>query len=196
MSRAALALALVLATGCNVVLRKQGSLEAELREVKMRPFTPEDRDALLRRFSTDDFSEVLIPSDTDGVGRLLKLAYAHPPWTPEFARRQTLEVVFGSHREEQARLLESLWSELSSGRLRSGEVRAPTLLIWGRDDPVFPVELGVRLAPVLKAQLRIIEDARHFPNAEHAAEFNRLVRAFLDAELAPAKSETVAPLER
>jgi pimeloyl-ACP methyl ester carboxylesterase len=153
-----------------------------------RLYTVDDRTALLKRFETDDFNQVLLPSSGDDVTRLLKLAYAHPPWIPGFALDQTVEAMFKVHREEQARLLDALWAELAEGRVRTGEVRAPTLVIWGREDPLFPLPIGERVAAALKAKLEIIDDAKHFPNAEHPEQFNRAVRAFLDSEgvVAPA----------
>ena len=149
-----------------------------------RVFTRADQKALLERFETDDFSKVLLPTTADGVSRLMQLAYAHPPWTPEFALEQSLDAMFRPHREQQARLLDALFSELAEGRARSGEVSAPTLIVWGREDPLFPLELGQRLAATLQAKLEIIDDAKHFPNAEHPKQFNRLLRAFLDDERA------------
>ncbi|MCA9698241.1 MAG: alpha/beta fold hydrolase, partial [Myxococcales bacterium] len=51
---------------------------------------------------------------------------------------------------------------------RPGEVTHETLLIWGREDKVFPLEIGQRLARQLRrAKLRIIDKAGHAPNLEH-----------------------------
>ena len=147
-----------------------------------RVFTLADQKALLERFATDDFSKVLLPTAADDVARLMRLAYAHPPWVPGFALDQSLEVLFVPHRREQARLLDTLWAELAEGHARSGEVKAPTLIIWGREDPLFPIEIAHRLAAAMNARLEVIEDAKHFPNAEHPEEFNRILRAFLDSE--------------
>ena len=59
--------------------------------------------------------------------------------------------------------------------------RARPMVVWGREDPVFPLEIGERLAYGLKAPLRIVEKARHAPNLEHPEEFNRILRGFLTA---------------
>jgi pimeloyl-ACP methyl ester carboxylesterase len=52
-------------------------------------------------------------------------------------------------------------------------------VVWGRQDPVFPLEIGERLAKALGAPLRVLEKARHAPNLEHPEEFNRILRGFL-----------------
>jgi proline iminopeptidase len=59
------------------------------------------------------------------------------------------------------------WSVM--GRL--GEIRAPTLVIAGHDDFLFPPESQAQLAAgILNARLRIIERAGHNPQAERPAE--------------------------
>ncbi|MFP3947222.1 MAG: alpha/beta fold hydrolase [Gemmatimonadota bacterium] len=50
---------------------------------------------------------------------------------------------------------------------RYGSVDRPTLLLWGREDPVVPAELGRELAQVLpKARLEIVEKCGHLPQEE------------------------------
>jgi pimeloyl-ACP methyl ester carboxylesterase len=65
-----------------------------------------------------------------------------------------------------------------SGRL--SEIKVPTLLVWGADDPMFPVEHAVRAhTAIAGSQLAIIEGAGHTPQAERPAEFNRILGRFL-----------------
>jgi pimeloyl-ACP methyl ester carboxylesterase len=62
-------------------------------------------------------------------------------------------------------------------RLKS--VRAPALLLWGKDDRTVPVELGRRLAKDLP-DARLVElDAGHIPNQERPEEVLREMREFL-----------------
>ncbi len=145
-----------------------------------RVFTRDDQKALLARFGTDDFGTVLLPTTPEGVTRLMELAYADPPWMPGFVRGQTLEVMFLGNRAQQAGLLASLGAELAAGTSRAGRVTAETLVVWGRDDPVFPIEVGQRLAASLNAKLEVIDRARHAPHLEHPEAFDRILRAFLD----------------
>ena len=57
--------------------------------------------------------------------------------------------------------------------------RARVQVIWGRDDPVFPLAIGERLASSLKVKIEVIDRARHAPNVEHPELFNRMLRKFL-----------------
>ena len=141
-----------------------------------------DYDDLLRRFGLPSAAAILIPRREEDVDRLMSLAYSDPPWTPGFAKRQVLQEMYSSLREEKTALLEALVQSMDG---RPGCDQAPdkqTLIIWGRDDQVFPLAIGERLAASLgaRARLCIIEKARHAPNLEHAGEVNAQLKAFLD----------------
>jgi pimeloyl-ACP methyl ester carboxylesterase len=56
----------------------------------------------------------------------------------------------------------------------------PVLLIWGADDPLFPLEHATRAHRDLPgSRLAVIEGAGHTPQAERPDEFNRVLRSFL-----------------
>ena len=72
---------------------------------------------------------------------------------------------------------------------RLGEITAPTLIVWGRDDRFVPMDVGLRLlAGIANAQLHVFARCGHWAQWEHADTFNDLVLAFL------ARDETVAGL--
>jgi pimeloyl-ACP methyl ester carboxylesterase len=57
---------------------------------------------------------------------------------------------------------------------------APTLVVWGREDPVLPLaeaERGARLLP--RASLRVIERCGHLPPLERPRELNEILEALL-----------------
>jgi 2-hydroxy-6-oxonona-2,4-dienedioate hydrolase len=63
---------------------------------------------------------------------------------------------------------------------RLGEISAPTLVIWGRDDRFVPMDVGLRLLWGLQnAQLHIFNRCGHWAQWEHADTFNRMVLDFL-----------------
>jgi proline iminopeptidase len=74
---------------------------------------------------------------------------------------------------------------------RLGEIRAPTLVIAGHDDFLFPPESQALLAAGIPgARLRIIERAGHNPQAERPAETLQAVAAFLATEPVPSAMAT------
>jgi pimeloyl-ACP methyl ester carboxylesterase len=61
-----------------------------------------------------------------------------------------------------------------------GGVTTPTLVVWGREDRVVPLECGERYAKALgQARLSIVEGAGHYVEMEKPEELARLVRAFI-----------------
>ncbi|WP_114238558.1 alpha/beta fold hydrolase [Dyella sp. C9] len=63
---------------------------------------------------------------------------------------------------------------------RLGEISAPTLVIWGRDDRFVPMDIGLRLLWGLQnAELHVFARCGHWAQWEHADAFNRMVLDFL-----------------
>ncbi|MGH2350711.1 MAG: alpha/beta fold hydrolase [Chloroflexota bacterium] len=64
---------------------------------------------------------------------------------------------------------------------RLGEVRQPTLLIWGRQDPTVPVAHAIAAHRALpNSQLRIFDECGHMPMWEYPEAFAQTVLDFLD----------------
>jgi pimeloyl-ACP methyl ester carboxylesterase len=75
--------------------------------------------------------------------------------------------IFGGHHDVSARL---------------DELKIPVQLIWGADDPLFPVAHAERAQSLIKqSKLAVIDGAGHTPQAERPEEFNRVLHHFLDA---------------
>jgi 2-hydroxy-6-oxonona-2,4-dienedioate hydrolase len=63
---------------------------------------------------------------------------------------------------------------------RLGEIAAPTLIVWGRDDRFVPFDVGLRLMWGLpNAELHLFSRCGHWAQWEHADTFNRMVLDFL-----------------
>jgi pimeloyl-ACP methyl ester carboxylesterase len=61
-----------------------------------------------------------------------------------------------------------------------GGVATPTLLVWGRDDRIVPLECGERYAKALpRARLEIVEGAGHFVEMEKPDVLAQLVTRFV-----------------
>jgi pimeloyl-ACP methyl ester carboxylesterase len=80
-------------------------------------------------------------------------------------------------------------------RGKLARIHAPTLVLWGANDAVVPLELGQRLAAALpNAGLVVIEDAGHNPMWDRADAFNRVVLDFLGPRLSSeARPEALDP---
>jgi pimeloyl-ACP methyl ester carboxylesterase len=65
---------------------------------------------------------------------------------------------------------------------RLSELEIPVQLIWGADDPLFPLAHAERAQSLIgRGALAVIEGAGHTPQAERPEEFNRILGRFLAA---------------
>lgn len=61
-----------------------------------------------------------------------------------------------------------------------GHIKAPTLIIWGRQDSIIPVAHACMASQKIpNSSLHIFEQCGHWAQVEHPKEFNRLVLEFL-----------------
>jgi 2-hydroxy-6-oxonona-2,4-dienedioate hydrolase len=71
------------------------------------------------------------------------------------------------------------------GGLTEEEVRtikAPTLLVWGMNDPLSPLANADKLQAAIKNSRKVLIDkAGHFPFLEHPEKFNQTVLEFLQS---------------
>ncbi len=59
------------------------------------------------------------------------------------------------------------------------EIRAPTLVLWGRNDRLLPLRHGERLAREIPGAELVVLDAGHIAHLERPEETNRILLAFL-----------------
>lgn len=67
-------------------------------------------------------------------------------------------------------------------RDRLDTIAAPTLIVWGKEDRILPLEHGIHGQQQIQgSRLFVFEHCGHVPNLEKPHEFNELVLKFLDA---------------
>jgi 4,5:9,10-diseco-3-hydroxy-5,9,17-trioxoandrosta-1(10),2-diene-4-oate hydrolase len=72
-------------------------------------------------------------------------------------------------------------------------VQAPTLIVWGREDRLSPIDFGLSLLARIKdAQFHMLPQCGHWPQREKAEAFNSLVLDFLTGEDALAQMSGAA----
>ncbi|HEY2222717.1 alpha/beta hydrolase [Actinomycetospora sp.] len=71
----------------------------------------------------------------------------------------------------------------------------PTLVVWGRRDPIIPVGHAYRAASLMPGStLEIFDDSGHFPHCDEPARFAELLAGFCDAtEPADLDAESLGP---
>lgn len=145
-----------------------------------RTFRFEDYESACARMNVEKLSDLLVPTDVKGVDLLMELGYYSPPWAPRFAKRQVVTTLYSRYPKQQRALLDTM---IDNWPADDGTTpKAPSLLIWGEHDTLFPLSLAKRLQKRLgqRTRLETIPKARHAPHLEHPEKFNRLVLEFLE----------------
>lgn len=132
------------------------------------------------RFDTRLTPESFAPQDAAQLNRLIALQSAQAPAPlPDFVARDAVRRL----RENEwvtlraARSMIS-WREAYDGRL--DRVRVPTLVYWGRQDRIIPVEVGARFAAGIPgARLIVADGCGHLAVLECGAGFTAAVESFL-----------------
>ena len=75
----------------------------------------------------------------------------------------------------------NIWGQFyRSFNERLQTITAPTLIVWGRQDPMVPVSHGHNAAKLIpNSRLEIFEECGHWSSIEHPQKFNQLVLEFL-----------------
>ena len=121
-----------------------------------------------------------------GPDRIVRAVLRYVVFDPSSVTEEQVEGYAAPLRERKARraLVETarrvVPRNLAALAARFPTIRTPTLLLWGRHDPVIPLWVGQRLARDLPhSRLVVIERCGHVPPEECADESLAAVRAFL-----------------
>ncbi len=142
-------------------------------------YTREDEAAAMARLGVTRPADLVVPQHPDGVGRLLELAFERPPPSPGFVERQVFELMYQDKQAEKIALLDHLAANREEVVTSARPLSQPTLLVWGENDQLFPLDVAERLAQWQGARLAILPETRHAPKLEDPEGFNAEVSAFL-----------------
>lgn len=118
----------------------------------------------------DEILEVTGVAAGEGAATLFDLLDEHAAFAQLLARSPFLKQTLAGGAVFPEAALTLLAHDFSSA---VREVAAPTVIIWGSEDTVTPVRTGQLLAGTMqRAQLRVIEGARHMPMNERPDAFN------------------------
>jgi pimeloyl-ACP methyl ester carboxylesterase len=123
----------------------------------------------------------LFPNDVGQMKQLLQFVlhsdFAH---TDEFAAKAFADFTASGEKAIEPKLFPAL---VASPKLEKvmPKIKAPTLVIWGKEDKLFPVALAPYITGLTPgATSSIIEKASHFPQIDQPEAFVSAVSAFLE----------------
>ncbi len=139
-------------------------------------------EGILRTQKAENFNELVIPRNPAALDRLCKAIFYRPPPLPPFLYHDFNNAELAPRARHLTSLLDYIIENADVIGRRSYRLPMDTLLLWGRHDKLFPLELAYILKTRIgeKCRLSIIEQAAHVPNIEQPVVFNHQVMRFLD----------------
>lgn len=142
------------------------------------------------RQQVDDGKNPLVVRSTEEFDAMIELITWKPPWVPGAFKRYFLDQV-GPNAELHDRIFWGLVEEFESEPLnaRLGELTMPTLIIWGRQDRLFPAStVDIMMAAMPDAKSLILDKTGHAPTIERPYLAAKRHLEFLDALSEPGRA--------
>ncbi|XP_021714187.1 uncharacterized protein LOC110682225 [Chenopodium quinoa] len=130
--------------------------------------------------SVDDAASILLPQTPQKLKELMKLSFYKPQTRiPNCFLSDFIQVMCTENREQRKQLIEALHKDRKLANLP--KINKTTLIIWGKHDQVFPIELAHRLKRHIgeSAELVIVEKAGHAINIEKPKVLYKTMKKFL-----------------
>ncbi|XP_047946879.1 uncharacterized hydrolase YugF-like [Salvia hispanica] len=143
----------------------------------------EEKDLKEGFFEVADLEEVasiLMPQTPQKLRELIKFAFAKPvKGVPSCFLSDYIHVFCTEFLDQKKELIHALTADRKLDRIP--KIEQPTLIIWGEQDKIFPLELGFRLQRHIgdNARIKVIKNAGHALNIEKPREFAKHLKAFL-----------------
>ena len=138
-------------------------------------------------------AELFVPGDAPGVTRLMKILSPHPQPMPEFVMRAVLRKIARS-----GWVVERSMSAMTSGKdlldFRLHDLQQPTLVVWGAEDELIPLEVGRKIHEgIPNSSLNVVEGCGHLAPLECWEPVAQATESFLRAQPPIAGTEKSFP---
>lgn len=108
-------------------------------------------------------------------------------YNPEVASKELVDEVFNTvnDRNKAIRVIATAKSAVRHNLAdKLHQVKAPTLLVWGKDDKITPSFVGTKFHELIEnSKLIFIDECGHAPMMEHPDLFNRYLEEFLEENI-------------
>ncbi|KAJ7538123.1 hypothetical protein O6H91_11G035100 [Diphasiastrum complanatum] len=142
---------------------------------------PTSDERLVKECGVKSIKEILVPVDVEGVRRILNLAFYRLPFPIlDYFCQEYLEIAYKDGTNTQLELVDGLVLG-KPGSPELPKILQEALVIWGDKDRIFNLDLAYQLKEHIgkRAQIAVIKDTAHTPQAEKYSEYNETVMSFL-----------------
>lgn len=136
-------------------------------------------DTVCKKFELENISDLFVLEQTTNIKRLLDAATFSNPRLPKFLQKQIFDAYFNKNKTQQKELMKSLPAEKLKLQDLSFYQKIPTLVLWGKNDEIFPLSEGQKFATAINAQFVSIPNCGHAPQFDAPKMFLKLLDEFI-----------------
>jgi 2-hydroxy-6-oxonona-2,4-dienedioate hydrolase len=123
----------------------------------------------------------LNPASPSGMRKVLEFIVYNKQWVTDEIARQAFEQRL---KRGDGYTIQRVIAGILAGNqfldAKVGSIKAPTLVLWGREDALTPLSLGERFQKGIPgAKLTVLDQCGHIPQLEKPLEFNKALLEFL-----------------
>lgn len=145
-------------------------------------------DGLFQVANLDEAADILLPQTPEKLRELMRFSFVKPvKVVPTYFLTDFIDVMCTDFVEEKRQLIHAILQGRQLSNLP--KITQRTLIIWGEQDRIFPLELGYRLQRHIgeTAEIVVIKNAGHAVNLEKTNEIVKHLKAFLFDSLSPSQ---------
>jgi len=125
--------------------------------------------------------ELFVPGDAPGITRLVKILSPHPGPMPDFVMRAVLKKI-----TRNGWVVQRSMTAMTSGSdlldFRLHDIRQPTLVLWGAEDELIPLEVGKKIHEgIPNSLLKVVDGCGHLAPLECSEPVVEATEKFLRA---------------
>lgn len=142
-------------------------------------FGDDDLAELCVRAGVDKPEDLFVPQNSNEVRRLFDHVFYEKKRMPDFVADQIYQGYFAPWRKEKKLLIQSLVSDRERIAQYPAAKLPPSMLIWGDNDQIFPLNNGIELSEHMNSSIVVIPETGHGVTNEQPKLVTKLLKSFL-----------------
>lgn len=142
-------------------------------------FDDDDLAELCMRAGVDKPEDLFVPQNSSEVRRLFDHVFYEKKRMPDFVADQIYQGYFAPWRKEKKLLIQSLVSDRERIAQYPVADLPPSMLIWGDNDQIFPLNNGIELSEHMNSSIVVIPETGHGVTNEQPKLVTKLLKSFL-----------------
>ena len=124
-------------------------------------FNDKDLQDLVSRAGIQSPEELFVPNNGDDVKRLYDNVFIEKKIIPDFIANQIYLDYFSQWKSQRTQLIKTLLTDRNRIQRYDPKKLPQTLIIWGQNDKIFPLNSGIKLSKYIQAPIIVLPKTAH-----------------------------------